>query len=134
LKTDAETDIMPGEPYYSPQAPFGGDEDYVWGPEGKKIYYVSKKEVGTAYATSTNTDIYEYDLETKETRNLTSENKGYDTQPQFSKNGALGYLQMKTPGYEADKNDIVVLQNGIRQNLTADWDGTVNRFLWGDDA
>lgn len=132
--TGEETDIMPEEPYYSPQAPFGGDEDYSWDPNGENIYYVSKKESGTAYAVSTNTDIYKYNLKSGETENLTQENKGYDTNPAFSKEGALAYLQMKTPGYEADKNDLVVLENGIRQNLTADWDGTVNSFLWSDNA
>ncbi len=129
-ETGAETDIMPGEPYYAPQAPFGGDEDYVWGPQGKSIYYVSKKKSGTAYAVSTDTDIYKYDLATQKTENLTPDNEGYDTHPQFSQQGALGYLQMKTPGYEADKNDIVVLENGVKQNLTGDWDGTVDSFIW----
>ena len=28
-------DLMPGEPYDCPQKPFGGDEDYVWNPNGK---------------------------------------------------------------------------------------------------
>ncbi|OAD92275.1 peptidase S9 [Aequorivita soesokkakensis] len=132
-KTGAETDITPGQPYYTPQAPFGGDEDYVWGPKGENIYYVSKKSAGTDYAISTNTDIYKYNLSDKKTENLTEENKGYDTQPAFSKAGALAYLQMKTPGYEADKNDIIVLENGVKQNLTSQWDGTVNGFLWASN-
>src|SRR5690625_1271923 len=55
IETGAEVDIMENEPYYSPQAPFGGSEDYTWSPDGENIYYVSKKEEGTAYATSTNT-------------------------------------------------------------------------------
>jgi len=134
LQTEEEIDIMENEPYYTPQAPFGGDEDYIWGPDSKSIYYVSKKEVGTEYAKSTNTDIYKYDLETKQTENITKDNKGYDTHPSFSKKGALAYLQMKTPGYEADKNDIVVFENGIKQNLTADWDETVFSYLWADNA
>src|SRR5690625_7768521 len=53
LQTEEEIDIMENEPYYTPQAPFGGDEDYIWGPDSKSIYYVSKKEVGTEYAKST---------------------------------------------------------------------------------
>lgn len=134
LESEEEVDIMSNEPYYTPQAPFGGDEDYVWAPDGKSVYYVSKKEVGTDYAVSTNTDIYKYDLATKETENLTEENPGYDTNPKFSDRGALAYLQMKTPGYESDKNDIIVLENGVKQNLTANWDGTVNGFIWSDDA
>ncbi len=64
----------------------------------------------TEYAVSTNTDIYKFNLADKKTENITEENKGYDTQPAFSKQGALAWLQMKTPGYEADKNDIIVLQ------------------------
>ncbi|MRT17977.1 S9 family peptidase [Vitellibacter sp. q18] len=134
VKTGAETDITPGQPYYVPQKPFGGDEDYIWGPKGENIYYVSKKKAGTDYAVSTNTDIYKYNLNTKLTENITEDNKGYDTQPAFSKDGALAWLQMKTDGYEADKNDIIVLQNGIKQNLTSQWDGTVNGFQWAKNS
>lgn len=133
VKTGAETDITPGQPYYTPQAPFGGDEDYVWDPKGENIYYVSKKSAGVDYAISTNTDIYKYNLSNKKTENITEENKGYDTQPAFSKEGSLAWLQMVKDGYEADKNDIIVLQGGVKQNLTSQWDGTVNGFIWGSN-
>ncbi len=134
LATGDTIDIMPGEPYYCPQAPFGGSEDYTWGPESKAIYYVSKKVKGTEYATSTNTDIYRYDISSGSTINLTSANDGYDTHPQFSPDGTLAYLQMNTPGYEADKNNLIVAKNGIRQNLTANWDGTVYSYIWGEKS
>lgn len=134
VKTGAETDITPGQPYYTPQAPFGGDEDYIWDPKGENIYYVSKKLAGAEYATSTNTDIYRFNLADRKTENITIENKGYDTNPAFSKKGGLAWLQMKTPGYEADKNDIIVLQDGVKQNLTAQWDGTVSSFHWGNNS
>ncbi|MCB0432351.1 MAG: PD40 domain-containing protein, partial [Mangrovimonas sp.] len=127
---DTATDIMPNEPYYTPQRPFGGDEDYIWSPDGKSIYYVCKKLKGTAYAKSTNTNIYKYDLDSRKTTNLTEDNQGYDTNPAFSNQGALAWLQMKTDGYEADKTDLVVLENGIKQNLTQQWDGTVGSFKW----
>lgn len=134
--TDDDTgiDIMPNEPHHTPQRPFGGDEDYIWSPDSKNIYYVSKKLKGKAYATSTNTDIYKYNLESKSTENITEDNKGYDTNPAFSTEGALAWLQMKTDGYESEKNDIVVLNNGVKQNLTDRWDGTVNSFLWSIDG
>jgi len=32
-----QTDIMEGLPYYCPQLPFGGDEDYIWSLDGKKV-------------------------------------------------------------------------------------------------
>ena len=131
---DNFTDIMKGEPYDSPQKPFGGEEDYTWSPDGKKIIYVAKKQAGTAYAISTNTDLYEYNLETKATVNLTPNNPGYDTQPAFSPQGDLSWLQMKRDGYEADKNDIIVRHKGVDINLTAGWDGTVDSFYWSEDG
>ncbi len=128
------TDVMEGEPYDSPQKPFGGEEDYAWSPDGKSIIYVSKKKTGTAYATSTDTNIYEYNLATKKTTNLTPDNPGYDTNPAYSPLGDLTWLQMKRDGYEADKNDIIVHHKGIKINLTAAWDGTVDSFKWSDDG
>lgn len=128
------TDIMPNEPYDSPQKPFGGEEDYTWSPDGKSIVYVSKKKAGTEYATSTNTDLYEYNLDTKKTVNLTPANPGYDTAPAYSPNGDLTWLQMKRDGYEADKNDIIVRFKGGDINLTAGWDGTVDSFTWSPDG
>jgi dipeptidyl aminopeptidase/acylaminoacyl peptidase len=132
--SDAEgTDILQGEPYDCPQSPFGGDEDFVWAPGGTSIVYVSKKLNGTKAAVSTNTDIYEYHLETKKTVNLTLNNKGFDTHPQFNDLGQLAYLQMQRDGYEADKQDIIV-RIGMRfENLTQFWDGTVKSFEWAPD-
>lgn len=129
-----EIDIMPNEPFDAPQKPHGGDEDYCWSPDGKKIIYVCKKLAGTAYAKSTNTDLYEYDLATGKTVNLTPTNKGYDTHPVFSPAGELSWLQMKRDGFEADKNDIIVRHNSIDVNLTANWDGTVESFVWSKDG
>lgn len=128
------TDIMKEEPFDSPQKPFGGDEDYIWAPDGKSILYVAKKKAGTEYAVSTNTDIYQYDIASGKTTNRTEENKGYDTHPDFSPQGHLTWLQMKRDGYEADKNDIIVDFNGIKMNLTAGWDGTVESFKWAPDG
>ncbi len=128
------TDIMPNEPYDSPQKPFGGEEDYTWSPDGKSIIYVAKKKSGTEYAISTNTDLYEYNLATKKTTNLTPTNPGYDTHPSFSPQGYLTWLQMKRDGYEADKNDIIVRINNSDINVTAAWDGTVDGFTWSADG
>ena len=127
-------DIMKGENFDSPQKPFGGDEDYIWSPDSKSILYVSKKKAGTDYAVSTNTNIFEYNLETGKTSNRTEENLGYDTALQFSPTGNLTWLQMKRDGYEADKNDLMVSFKGMKMNLTANWDGTVDHFIWSPDG
>ena len=129
IENDEFTDIMLNEPFDCPTKPFGGSEDYVWSPDSKSILYVAKKLSGTAYATSTNTDIYEYSLTSKTTKNLTEYNKGYDTQPAFSAKGQLAWLQMKRDGYEADKNDIIVKINNELVNLTETWNETVTRYF-----
>ena len=128
-------DIMKGENFDAPQKPFGGDEDFIWSPDSKSIIYVCKKKEGTAYAISTNTNLYEYNLESKSTTNLTESNLGYDTNPTFSPTGNLSWLQMKRDGYEADKNDIIVRVNDkFYQNLTSAYDGTVESFKWSKDG
>ncbi len=131
---DEGVDLMKGDPFDCPQKPFGGGEDYIWSPDSKKVLYVTKKLEGTAHAVSTNSDIYAYDLQTKKTTNLTENNKGYDTQPAFSSKGTLAWLQMRRDGYESDKNDIIVRLPEGDINLTADWDGTVNGFIWSEDG
>lgn len=127
-------DILKGENFDSPQKPSGGDEDYIWSPDSKSILYVCKKKAGTQYAISTNTNIYEYNLDTGKTINRTEGNEGYDTAPQFSPTGNLTWLQMKRDGYEADKNDLIVSFKGMNINLTASWDGTVDHFKWSADG
>ncbi len=134
-KPDAAKDLMPDEPYDAPTKPFGGDEDYVWRPDGKAVVYVCKKKYGKAYAISTNSDLYEYNLETGTTKNLTESNKGYDLNPSFSSNGTLAWLQMKREGYEADKQDIVASTGLGTVNLTHHRDDIhVEGFRWSNDG
>ena len=128
-------DLMPDEPYDCPQKPFGGDEDYVWNPNSKEVVYCTKKKYGTAYAISTNTDLFAYNIETRKTRNLTEGMAGYDINPSFNKKGDLAWLSMKREGFEADKQDIIV-SNGIsKMNLTGLRDDMhVEGYRWSDDG
>jgi dipeptidyl aminopeptidase/acylaminoacyl peptidase len=129
-------DIMKDEPYDAPQKPSGGLEDLKWSPDGKSIIYVSKKKYGKAYAQSTNTDIYKYDIANKQTFNLTDGMLGYDTQPAFNKDGSrLAWTSMADDGSESDKNNIMVFDYKTNEchNLTKDWDETVSSFIWSQD-
>lgn len=129
-----EIDILEGKPYHCPQEPHGGAEDYIWSPDGSKILYVTKEKYGTDYVNSTNTDIFEYDVRTKQTKNLTSGMMGYDTYPQFSSKGVFSWLSMAKDGNEADKNDLYVSLNNNRVNLTKNWDNTVLGYRWNEDG
>ena len=130
------TDIMEGEPYEAPMKPFGGIESFAWAPDGKSLVYVSRKKTGLEYSLSTNSDLYQYDLATKTTRNLTEGMMGYDTAPAFSRSGNyLAWLSMEHDGYESDKNRIFVMEmaSGNMTDLTADWDYTADGIAWADD-
>ena len=129
-----EKDIMPGEPYDCPQKPFGGDEDYVWSPDGKYIVYCTKKKYGKEYALSTNTDLYQYNIASGETKNLTAGMMGYDINPLYNKKGELAWLSMKRDGFESDKQDIVVSDGITKMNLTQNRDDIhVEGFRWSEN-
>ncbi len=132
-------DIMQGEPYDCPQKPFGGAEDFTWNPNSKGVLYVTKKKFGKDYAQSTNTDLYYYDMASGKTTNWTAGMEGYDTQPVFSPDGSkLAWLSMSRDGFEADKNDIYVMDitrgQGIKSNMTGSWDGTAEGFVWNNEG
>lgn len=131
-----EKDIMASEPYNVPQKPSGGLEDMIFSPDGKSIIYVCKKKAGKEYAQSTNTNLYQYDIASGQTTELTPNMNGYDTNPAFSPDGSkLAWLSMKEDGYEADKNDIVIQpKDGEKFNLTAKWDESVSSFRFSNDG
>ena len=62
------TDILEGEPYECPMEPFGGIEQLAWSPDSKTIAYTCRKKTGRAYAISTDSDIYIYNIGTRETK------------------------------------------------------------------
>ena len=127
-------DLMKDEPYDCPQKPFGGEEDFVWNPNGKEIVYCTKKAYGTEYTLSTNTDLYAYDIASGKTRNLTEGMMGYDLNPSFNQKGDLAWLSMKRAGYEADKQDLIVSNGSTKMNLTAQRDDIhVEGYKWGAD-
>ncbi|VXB12160.1 MULTISPECIES: S9 family peptidase [Chryseobacterium] len=135
---DAAKDLLEGKTWDSPQRPFGGAEDFVFSPDSSKLLYVTKPKSGKEYSTSTNTDIFAYDLASATTKNLTEGMMGYDVNPKFSPNGKwLLWQSMEREGYEADKNDIVVMdwKTGAKSNMTGNWDESVTgTTFWSSDS
>ena len=160
---DNGTDIMAGEPYECPTAPFGGIEQIAWSPNSKQIAYSSRKRTGLQYAISTDADIYLYDTDSKTTRNLCKPegykepaidptktmkdqpvnhqqgdlNVGYDTNPSFSPDGTrIAWLSMARNGYESDRNRLLVynLSTGKKEYVTETLDTNVDEFCWNSDS
>ena len=130
-------DVMEGELFESPMKPFGGIEQLAWNTTSDKIAYTSRKKTGKEYAISTNSDIYVYDLNTKQTTNITEENKGYDTNPTYSPDGkSIAWLSMERDGYEADQNRLMVmnLETGEKTFVSKDFDSNVDSYCWSVDC
>ena len=130
-------DVMEGELFESPMKPFGGIEQLAWNTTSDKIAYTSRKKMGKEYAISTNSDIYVYDLNTKQTTNITEENKGYDTNPTYPPDGkSIAWLSMERDGYEADQNRLMVmnLETGEKTFVSKDFDSNVDSYCWSADC
>ncbi|MDR0940376.1 MAG: S9 family peptidase [Mediterranea sp.] len=130
-------DILEGEPYESPMRPWGGIEQLAWSGGSDKVAYTCRKKTGLEYATSTNSDIYIYDLASRQTENITQPNKGYDTNPQYSPDGNyIAWLSMERDGYEADQNRLFVmnLATGEKRFVSKDFASNVDAFVWSADA
>ena len=137
----AATDVLEGEPFESPLKPFGGIEQFAWSTDSKQVAYTCRKKTGLEYSISTDSDIFLYNVETKETRNLCKEdaqdkNMGYDTNPQFSPNGQfIAWQSMERDGYESDRNRLCVmdLSNGKKTYVTEEFQSGVDAFCWAPD-
>lgn len=132
-----EKDLLAGEPYESPVKPMGGMEQLAWSPDGKIIAYTSRKMTGKAYAVSTNTDIYFYDVETGQTSNITAGMLGYDLNPVFSPDGKwLAWESQERDGYESDKHRLFILnlETGEKSDLSVDFNQNAEALVWSRDS
>lgn len=129
-------DIMENEPYDTPLMPFGGIEEITWSPDGSKVAYDCKKLKGKAYTLSTNSDVYIYDLKTKETINLSEGMPGYDRSPLFSPDGKkIAWLSMQRAGFEADKDRLFVydFDTKTKKYHTQNFDYSPFSMVWTPD-
>lgn len=136
-KVGAGKDIMEGEIFEAPLSPYFDAADITFSPCGKMIVYACKKQYGRDFAVSTNADLFLYNIETGETKNLTEENVGYDKYPAFSPDGKmLAWQSMETPGYESDKHRLFVmdLATGTKQYLTKNFDQNADQITWSADG
>ena len=161
-KVGESKDILEGEPYESPMLPFGGVEQLAWSPDSKQIAYTCRKLSGLDYAISTDSDIYLYDLESGNVKNLCKPegyvrpacdptrslkhqavnqfkedvNAGYDQNPQFSPDGKyIAWSSMERDGYESDRTRLCIYEfaTGKKTYVTESFESGVNEFAWASD-
>ncbi len=136
-KLGESVNILEGTPYECPMRPFGGIEQLAWHPDNETIAYTCRKKAGLDYAISTDSDIYLYNLRTREHTNLTEGNGGYDTNPSFSPDGQwIAWQSMERDGYESDENRLFImnLQTGEKRWLSKTLDSNVDEYAWYNDS
>ena len=130
-------DIMAGEPWDAPLAPYFDAAEIAWNNAGTQLAYTCKKMKGKQYALSTNSDIYLYDLASGKTTNITEGMMGYDKYPRFSPDDSMvAFTSMERDGNESDKDRLFVtkLGTGEKLYLTKDFDYNAGNVVWdGND-
>jgi len=130
-------DVMKDMDADTPVQPFGGAEEITFSPDGKEILFTASA-AGIEEAWSTNYDIFAVPVDaSRPPRNLTGENKAWDTAPVFSPDGkTLAWLAMKRPGFEADRFRIMLMDwpGGEARTLTENWDRSPGGLAWSPDG
>ncbi|WP_288331164.1 S9 family peptidase [uncultured Alistipes sp.] len=138
----------------TPLAPYFDMAEIAWSNAGDKLAYTCKPLTGTAYAVSTDSDIFVYDLATGETKNICkpltgnsaaegeacldlAEMVGYDKYPVWSPDDRkIAFLSQRRAGNESDKARLFVYDctTADMQDLTADFDYNAMNVVWsGND-
>ena len=125
----------------TPLAPYFDHAEIAWSPDGKKLAYTCKPLTGAEYAISTDSDIFIYDLESGETKNICKGNKafafaGYDKYPVWSPSGSkIAFRSQERAGNEADKERLMVydLTSGEVKYLTKNFDYHATNVVWSSD-
>lgn len=135
-KTGAPKDITMGEAWDVPTAPYYDNSEIAWNNSGTAIAYTAKKLTGTAYALSTDTDIYLYNIADGSTKNMTEGMVGYDKYPVFSPDDKMiAWQSMERPSNESDKDRLFMLniETGEKNYLTYDFDYNAANIVWSED-
>ncbi|MGK2855572.1 MAG: prolyl oligopeptidase family serine peptidase [Thermoanaerobaculia bacterium] len=133
----APVDVMKAMDADAPSKPFGGAEEFTFTPDGKSIVF-SARDAGREEAWSTNFDLFVAPIDgSAAPKNLTAENKAWDTRPVFSKDGKqLAYLAMARPDFEADRFALMVRSwpDGKAREIAPSWDRSADGIVWSADG
>ena len=129
-------DIMEGEPWDAPLAPYFDSEEIAWNNAGTALAYTCKHLTGAEYAVSTDSDIFIYDVATATTRNICKEvgqMPGYDKYPVWSPDDTLiAFRSMRRAGNESDKDRLFVWnsKDGSMIDVTSGFDYNASNVVW----
>ncbi|WP_295936874.1 S9 family peptidase [uncultured Alistipes sp.] len=139
-------DIMPDAAWDAPLAPYFDMAEIAWNNAGTMLAYTCKPLTGTAYAESTDSDIFVYVLESGATQNIckplgieSAKNNlpGYDKYPVWSPDDQkIAFRSQRRAGNESDKERLFLYdcQTAEMRDLTEDFDYNASNVVWdGND-
>ena len=149
------TDIIGADAAWdTPLAPYFDMAEIAWNNAGTMLAYTCKPLTGTAYAVSTDSDIFVYDLASGQTQNIckplagqpadegeatldAAELVGYDKYPVWSPDDTkIAFLSQRRAGNESDKSRLFLYDCATAEmrDLTEDFDYNAQNVVWeGND-
>ena len=149
------TDIIGADAAWdTPLAPYFDMAEIAWNNAGTMLAYTCKPLTGTAYAVSTDSDIFVYDLASGQTQNIckplagqpadegeatldAAELVGYDKYPVWSPDDKqIAFLSQRRAGNESDKSRLFLYDCATAEmrDLTEDFDYNAQNVVWeGND-
>ena len=139
------TDIIGADAAWdAPLAPYFDMAEIAWNHAGTMLAYTCKPLTGTAYAVSTDSDIFVYSLESGATQNICKpvgiESKrhdmpGYDKYPVWSPDDRyIAFRSQRRAGNESDKERLFVYdcRTALMRDLTCGFDYNAANVVWED--
>lgn len=128
------SDFTPGD-FDSP--PYGASSgvDYAFSPDSKEIAFLRNPD--QVEAISTNSDIYIASIDSRNARNITQSNRGYEFAPAYTPDGKyIIYRSQATEAFEADRTRLMRhnRQTGETVELTRGFDQQVDEFTISPDS
>ncbi|MBP3455543.1 MAG: S9 family peptidase [Alistipes sp.] len=138
-------DIMGGDAAWdAPLAPYFDMGEIAWSNDSKMLAYTCKPLTGAEYATSTDSDIFVYFVESDATQNICKpagvasrahDLPGYDKYPVWSPDDRyIAFRSQRRPGNEADKERLFLYDCRTAQmrDLTERFDYNATEVKWED--
>ncbi len=134
LASGKATDLTPVD-HDVPTIATSGDGDVAVAPDGREIAVAMHGD--DIVATNTNVDIFTLGSDGGAMHNATTASLGADNTPRYSPDGKwLSYLSMERPGFEADRQRVMLLPRGggAPVEATAGWALSVGSYGWCPDS
>lgn len=132
LDDNSVKDLTPVD-HDTPPLDLGG-ADLAVSPSGTELALVMNPDVDISQ--STNNDVFTVGSDGSSLTPVTSR-RGNDHSPAFSPDGrSIAYLSMETPGFESDRQQLMLYDRSSKQHLplSADWDLNIQSLAWAPDS